>query len=134
MSDLEVIVESGVLRVTINRPAKRNALSRSLLKDLGEVFAASISDQDLKAAVLRGSGELCFAAGGDLHELSAISTAESETMLLLSQLGRADMRVFVGGTIPRKDGQALLDIGVRGVFTAEMKLADVLDHIDRELS
>jgi enoyl-CoA hydratase/carnithine racemase len=77
MSDLQVIAERGVLRVTINRPAKRNALSRCLLKGLGEVFAASSSDQHLKAAVLRGSGELCFAAGGDLHELSAISTAES---------------------------------------------------------
>jgi enoyl-CoA hydratase len=77
MSDLQVIAEGGVLRVTINRPAKRNALSRSLLKELGEVFAASGSDQRLKAAVLRGSGELCFAAGGDLHELSAISTAKS---------------------------------------------------------
>ena len=76
MSDLQVIAEGDVLRVTINRPAKRNALSRSLLKELGEVFAASGSDQHLKAAVLRGSGELCFAAGGDLHELSAIDTAE----------------------------------------------------------
>jgi enoyl-CoA hydratase/carnithine racemase len=63
MSDLQVIAEGSVLRVTINRPAKRNALSRCLLKGLGEVFAASSSDQHLKAAVLRGSGELCFAAG-----------------------------------------------------------------------
>ena len=77
MKDLHVIAEGGVLRVTINRPAKRNALSRSLLKELGEVFAAGGSDQHLKAAVLRGSGELCFAAGGDLHELAAISTAKS---------------------------------------------------------
>ncbi len=57
-----------------------------------------------------------------------------ETMLQLSQLGRPEIKVFVGGTIPKKDRQALLDMGVRGVFTAEMKIADVLDHIDRELS
>ncbi len=76
MSELQVIAEGGVLRVTINRPAKRNALSRSVLKELGEVFAAGGSDPNLKAAVLRGSGELCFAAGGDLQELAAIDTAE----------------------------------------------------------
>src|SRR5208283_1146595 len=76
MNDLQVSAESGMQRVTINRPAKRNALSRRLLKDLGEVFAAGSSDQHPTAAVLRGSGELCFAAGGDLHELSAIDTAE----------------------------------------------------------
>ncbi len=57
-----------------------------------------------------------------------------QTMVRLAQLGRADMRVFVGGTIPKTDRQVLLDMGVRGVFTAEMKIAEVLDHIDRELS
>jgi len=74
----------------------------------------------------------------DAVGLSLLSGAHmelvGETMLRLSQLGRADMSVFVGGTIPKKDRQALLDMGVRGVFTAEMKIADVLDHIDRELS
>ncbi len=74
----------------------------------------------------------------DAVGLSLLSGAHmelvGETMQQLSQLGRADMRVFVGGTIPKKDRQALLDLGVRGVFTAEMKIADVLDHIDRELS
>jgi methylmalonyl-CoA mutase C-terminal domain/subunit len=74
----------------------------------------------------------------DAVGLSLLSGAHmelvGETMLWLAQLGRADMKVFVGGTIPKKDRQALLDKGVRGVFTAEMKLADVLDQIDRELS
>jgi methylmalonyl-CoA mutase C-terminal domain/subunit len=73
----------------------------------------------------------------DAVGLSLLSGAHmelvGETIGWLSQLGRADMKVFVGGTIPKKDRQALLDLGVRGVFTAEMKIADVLDHIDREL-
>jgi methylmalonyl-CoA mutase, C-terminal domain len=74
----------------------------------------------------------------DAVGLSMLSGAHMElvgqTMLLLSELGRPDMKVFIGGTIPKKDRQALLDLGVRGVFTAEMKIADVLEHIDRELS
>jgi len=74
----------------------------------------------------------------DAVGLSLLSGAHmelvGETMLRLSKLGRADIRVFVGGTIPKTDRQALLDMGVRGVFTAEMKIAEVLDHIDRELS
>ena len=74
----------------------------------------------------------------DAVGLSLLSGAHmelvGETMARLAQLGRADMKVFVGGTIPKKDRQALLDMGVQGVFTAEMKIADVLDQIDRGLS
>ena len=74
----------------------------------------------------------------DAVGLSLLSGAHmelvGETMLLLSQLGRADMKVFVSGTIPKKDRQALLDLGVRGVFTAEMTIADVLDYLDQDLS
>ncbi len=70
--------------------------------------------------------------------LSLLSGAHMElvgqTIAQLAQLGRPDMKVFVGGTIPKTDRQALLDMGVRGVFTAQMKIADVLDCIDRELS
>ena len=74
----------------------------------------------------------------DAVGLSLLSGAHmelvGETMHRLSQLGRADMKVFVGGTIPKKDRQALLDLGVRGVFTAEMTIADVLDYLDQDLS
>jgi methylmalonyl-CoA mutase C-terminal domain/subunit len=74
----------------------------------------------------------------DAVGLSLLSGAHlelvAETMAQLAQLGRADMKIFVGGTIPKPDRQALLDMGVRGVFTAEMKIADVLDCIERELA
>ncbi len=73
----------------------------------------------------------------DAVGLSLLSGAHmelvSQTIAQLAQVGRPDMKVFVGGTIPKPDRQALLDMGVRGVFTAGMKIADVLDCIDREL-
>lgn len=64
--------ERGVLRVTINRPAKRNALSREALRELRAVFQAHAAQADLRLAVLAGSGELAFCAGGDLVELAAV--------------------------------------------------------------
>lgn len=74
----DIIVEStgGVLRVTINRPDKRNALSGEVLRSLAEVFASSREDSNVRLAVLRGAGEQCFAAGGDLRELASIITLE----------------------------------------------------------
>ena len=49
-----------------------------------------------------------------------------ETMAALAAEGADDIPIFVGGTIPREDATALRLRGVRGVFTADMKLADVV--------
>jgi enoyl-CoA hydratase len=74
----ELLVESrdGVLRVTINRADKRNALSGTVLRSLAEVFASNSDDRGLRVAVLRGAGAQCFAAGGDLRELASITTLD----------------------------------------------------------
>ena len=75
-SDLKVESSGGVLRVTINRPDKRNALSGEVLRSLAEVFASHSDDLNLRVAVLRGAGDQCFAAGGDLRELASITTLD----------------------------------------------------------
>jgi enoyl-CoA hydratase len=75
-SDLKVDSSGGVLRVTINRPDKRNALSAEVLRSLAEVFTSNSDDPRLRVAVLRGAGEQCFAAGGDLRELASITMLE----------------------------------------------------------
>ena len=64
-SYLKVNAESGLLRVTINRPEKRNALSRAVLDELKGIFNQYGVDKSLKLAVLQGAGEKSFAAGGD---------------------------------------------------------------------
>jgi len=74
----------------------------------------------------------------DAVGLSLLSGAHmelvAETIEWLKKLDGEQIRIFVGGTIPKEDRQALLDLGVIGVFTAEMKLQDVLADIDRALS
>lgn len=80
MSDRPTTVTAGaadgVLEVTINRPEKRNALSRAVLAELKSVFVDFASAEDLRVAVIRGAGEKSFAAGGDLRELAAVRTRE----------------------------------------------------------
>ncbi len=123
MSDLQVVIEGGVLRVTINRPAKRNALSRGLLKELGEVFAGAGSDPSLKAAVLRGSGELCFAAGGDLHELAAITTAQgAEAMAVEVKASFDNIRRFPLPVIAALNGDAMGG-GAELALACDMRIA-----------
>ncbi|MBI3936975.1 MAG: enoyl-CoA hydratase/isomerase family protein [Betaproteobacteria bacterium] len=69
-------VADGVLEVTINRPERRNALSRAVLAELKSVFVDFANAEDLRVAVLRGAGEKSFAAGGDLRDLAAVRTRE----------------------------------------------------------
>jgi methylmalonyl-CoA mutase C-terminal domain/subunit len=49
-----------------------------------------------------------------------------ETFQQLAAMGADDVVVFVGGTIPDEDRAALQAIGVKGVFTSEMRLDDVI--------
>src|SRR6266566_4608528 len=49
-----------------------------------------------------------------------------ETFHQLAAMGADDVVVFVGGTIPDDDRAALQAIGVKGVFTSEMRLDDVI--------
>jgi methylglutaconyl-CoA hydratase len=79
MSDELVLYEvrppAAVL--TINRPDRRNALSRGLIQALGEAFGRARDDAAVRCVVLMGAGP-AFCAGMDLAELQE-SLAAPET-------------------------------------------------------
>lgn len=72
---LSVERDGRVLRIRIDRPAKHNALSRSVLARLRAAFEEHRGDDSLACAVITGSGERYFAAGGDLRDLSGVREA-----------------------------------------------------------
>ncbi len=59
-------VSDGVARITLNRPEVRNALSRTLLRELADALAAFEADPAARVIVLAGAGEQAFCAGADL--------------------------------------------------------------------
>ena len=75
-AELLVSREGALLRVTINRPEKRNALSRAVLSRLREAFEEHSRDERLSAAILGGAGDKSFAAGGDLRDLEQVRTPD----------------------------------------------------------
>ena len=58
----------GVLRLIMNRPAQRNALSVALMSALSEAMERAAADKDCRAIILAGAGP-AFCAGHDLREL-----------------------------------------------------------------
>ena len=67
--DPQVIIDQRdrVLWITINRPARRNALTPTVLEDLHQAMRRIHSDPDLLAAVITGAGDKAFCAGADLE-------------------------------------------------------------------
>jgi enoyl-CoA hydratase/carnithine racemase len=54
--------------VTLNRPAKLNALSSELVDHLESALQQLDADADIGAVVITGAGERAFSAGGDMAE------------------------------------------------------------------
>lgn len=63
--------------LTLNRPDRRNALSRSLIAALGDAFSRAADDKTVRSIVLTGAGT-AFCAGMDLAELQESLTPRNE--------------------------------------------------------
>lgn len=61
--------DGGVLHITLNRPAARNAMSLTMVSELQRSFDAVADDPTLRAVVLRGAGGH-FCAGGDIKDMA----------------------------------------------------------------
>jgi methylmalonyl-CoA mutase, C-terminal domain len=76
--------------------------------------------------------------GVDAIGLSILSGSHKElvhdVMHELRKLDAADVKVFLGGTIPREDRQELRDIGVAEIFTADMPLSAVVTLLTRAMA
>jgi enoyl-CoA hydratase/carnithine racemase len=62
--------DRGVLRLTLNRPDARNALSAALMSALLESLARAATDPQARVVVIAGAGP-AFCAGHDLREMRA---------------------------------------------------------------
>ena len=73
---LFAVDDAGIALITINRPGKRNALSRAVLEELEAAFDRVAHDAAIRAAIVTGAGDAAFVAGADIGELAALSAAE----------------------------------------------------------
>ncbi len=65
-STLGYEVEERVVRITLDRPDKRNALTAEMLDELHDAFGRADAEPSACVVVLRGAGEAAFCAGADL--------------------------------------------------------------------
>jgi enoyl-CoA hydratase len=87
VSEQDVLYEAvdGVATITINRPAKYNALNTAVVTTLRELFKKAEEDSSVRVVILTGTGDKAFAAGADITEFEG---KDSNTVRPLAQNGQ----------------------------------------------
>ena len=67
MSDILTERAGSILRVTTNRPAKKNAMTSSMYLELAEAFKAAAADDGIHAVLWNAAGD-SFSAGNDIED------------------------------------------------------------------
>ena len=73
---IELSIDGGVATVLLNNPARFNAMSCAMWRELRLVFARLQSEPELRCVILRGAGAH-FCAGGDISEYPAFRFDEA---------------------------------------------------------
>ncbi|MSO91746.1 MAG: enoyl-CoA hydratase [Acetobacteraceae bacterium] len=71
MSDHIIITrEAGVMEIRLNRPDKKNALTRDMYAAIADAMDASNTDPGVRAIILTGTGD-AFTSGNDVRDFQA---------------------------------------------------------------
>jgi enoyl-CoA hydratase/carnithine racemase len=67
---------NGVLTLTLNRPDKKNALTRAMYQALADGIDGATDDPDVRCVLIQANGDM-FTAGNDLGDFAAVNAGES---------------------------------------------------------
>jgi enoyl-CoA hydratase/carnithine racemase len=74
IDEVTVEVDESVVVLTLNRPAKLNAVTPEMSKELTRLAHALNEDESVRAIVLTGAGDRAFCAGSDIRTLDDYAT------------------------------------------------------------
>jgi enoyl-CoA hydratase/carnithine racemase len=67
MSDIVTERSGSILRIQLNRPAKKNAMTSAMYDTVADLLNAAAKDDDIRVALWHGAGD-SFCAGNDLDD------------------------------------------------------------------
>ncbi len=104
-SDLLTQTQNGIATLTLNRPDKRNALSRALLHQLHSALLDLADDSNVRVVVLAANGP-AFCAGHDLGEMVGCSESDYHALFSLCSTVMQQFRQLPQPVIARVQGLA----------------------------
>ncbi|MGG3943736.1 enoyl-CoA hydratase/isomerase family protein [Peribacillus psychrosaccharolyticus] len=78
--------ERGYMKITINRPEKRNAINLEVMELIDGALDMAAQDESVKVVILTGTGKDAFCSGGDLSVFHKLRT-EEDSFAMLSKMG-----------------------------------------------
>ena len=79
MSDTVVLTRTrGVLEIRLNRPEKKNALTRAMYDAMADAFAQVDADPTLRVGLLTGTGDT-FTSGNDIADFQARAAGDRDS-------------------------------------------------------
>lgn len=93
--------------LTVNNPARRNALGMAGKRAIAAAFSELGRDERLRAVVITGAGEKSFIAGADIHEMKDLDAAGAEIEHTLTHEANESIRTLPVPVIARINGWCL---------------------------
>jgi enoyl-CoA hydratase len=84
-------IENGILRITINREKKLNALNSETLIELNNAITKGLDDSAVKGIIITGAGEKAFVAGADISEFSDFNEEQALNLARDGQINVFDL-------------------------------------------
>jgi enoyl-CoA hydratase/carnithine racemase len=89
---VRIAVDNGVMRITLARPEKKNALTQAMYVAVGEALTRAEGDPAVRVVVIEAEGD-AFTAGNDIADFAAIATGarsreQMQTHIFLEALAR----------------------------------------------
>src|SRR5512132_3956817 len=105
-SDLDVRSDGGVVHLTLDRPERRNALSRALLGQIEGAIAAIAADASARVVVIGSKGPV-FCSGHDLGEMTGRSEADYRDLFTTCSRVMLGLRRLPQPVVARVQGVAM---------------------------
>jgi enoyl-CoA hydratase/carnithine racemase len=101
-SEIIAEIHGHILRIKINRPDKKNALTRAMYAAMADALVQADEDNGIRAVLLHGTAD-CFTAGNDLKDFQAFRQDgnNKDVSNFLSTISRAKKPIIaaVGGVV-----------------------------------
>jgi enoyl-CoA hydratase len=98
---------SRIAWLTVNNPARRNALGMAGKRAIAEAFNQLAKDDKLRLVVITGAGDKSFIAGADIHEMKDLDAAGAEHEHRLTHVANQSIRDCPVPVIARVNGYCL---------------------------
>lgn len=78
--NLLTLLSEGIYTIAINRPEKLNALNSSVIDELSSAIDEVIQNENIKGAIITGSGPKAFVAGADITEFLTLDAKAGKNL------------------------------------------------------